>query len=279
MLMSASNPDPIQAIHHVQVTTPSDRLEAMVAFYRDVLALPPTPRPAFQSPGAWFRVFDRDLHIGVDTVTDRSANRSHIAYKVANLDTMRTRLESLGLATHSAPAMDGYDRLYVHDPAGNLVELIQPSRVQLDVDRTPWPKVHLSVALMHNEKLLLVREGKPQSRDKWNLPGGHAERGEFAIEGALRELREETDVAGTATAILGVFSSLKALRVIVLATAIDPKPIDGDEVLESRFWSLDDAERLADDDLMKAPHMREVFARLRTGISYPLDLIAAISGS
>jgi 8-oxo-dGTP diphosphatase len=41
----------------------------------------------------------------------------------------------------------------------------------------------------YNGKLLLCRH---QDRDTWEIPGGHIEAGESAIEAAVRELQEET---------------------------------------------------------------------------------------
>src|SRR5690606_38651853 len=121
--------------------------------------------------------------------------------------------------------MAGYQRLHFRDPFGNSLELIRPLGVTREVDRKPQPKVHLSVALLHEGKLLMVREGKPSMRDKWNLPGGHAERGEYAVPGAMRELVEETGVSGEPTGVLGLFSTDCSIRLVVLARADDPKPI------------------------------------------------------
>lgn len=48
----------------------------------------------------------------------------------------------------------------------------------------------LLLALESPPKFLLMRH-----RDRWDLPKGHAERGEIALETALRETEEETGIA------------------------------------------------------------------------------------
>lgn len=269
----------IEAIHHVQLTVPTEAIERALAFYRDVLGLPLAPRPAEMGRhGYWFRVGDRDLHIGVEDGVDRSTTRAHVAFKVSDVAGMRARLERRGIRVQTPVAIDGYERVHLRDPFGNSLELIQPLRNVVEVDRKPQPKVHLSVALLHEGKLLMVREGKPDMLDKWNLPGGHAERGEFVVPGAIRELLEETGVAGEPAGVLGVFSTNYSVRIVVLARAVAPRPIAGDEILESRFWRVEDLLALDDANFINPTMIRTIFDRVRRGVSYPLDVIAEIRG-
>ena len=267
------------AIHHVQITVPSDRLDAALAFYRDLLCLPVALRPAEMGrDGYWFRVFDRDIHIGVEDGVDRHKTRAHVAFKVADIDACEQKLHAAEIRTSRPVKIEGYERTQFRDPFGNQIELIQPLRNIVEVDRSPMPKVHLSVALMHQRKVLLVREGKPSMLDKWNLPGGHAERGEFVVPGAIRELLEETGVVAEPTGVLGLFSTSYSIRIVVLATAIDPKPIAGDEILESRFWNIQDALRIDDLSFINPTMMRVILDRLEKQTHYPLELIQEIKG-
>lgn len=267
----------IEAIHHVQLTVPAASLEDAMKFYRDVLGLPLAPRPNdLGRHGYWFRVFDRDLHLGVEEGVNRHATRAHIGFKATDIAATRAKLEAIGIKTSVPEGMAGYERLHFRDPFGNMVELLKAQRNQIEIDRAPQPKVHLSVALLHEGKLLMVREGKPGSLDKWNLPGGHAERGEHAIEGALRELLEETGVVGVATGVLGLFSTNTSIRLVVLAKADDPKPIAGDEILESRFWDVAELRTLADEQFINGKMMRSILRRVADGVTHPLDVVEDI---
>lgn len=269
----------IQAIHHVQITVPSDRLAEARDFYEKTLGLPLAPRPAdLGRDGFWFRVFDRDLHLGIEDGPDRHKTRAHVAFKVDDLAVHENQLRVAGIGTQRPAKIEGYERIQFRDPFGNQVELIQALRNTLDVDRPPMPKVHLSVALLHGGKLLMVREGKPSMLNKWNLPGGHAERGEFVVPGAIRELLEETGVDAQPTGILGVFSTSYSIRIVVLADAADPRPVAGDEILESRFWNVEDALILDDSSFINPAMMRAILDRLQRRVSYPLELVQEISG-
>lgn len=63
-----------------------------------------------------------------------------------------------------------------------------------------WPIIHISVRLqsrtrvlvVHNQEVLVVMDLIGPGR--WSLPGGGIHRGESAVDGAVRELREETGV-------------------------------------------------------------------------------------
>lgn len=48
-----------------------------------------------------------------------------------------------------------------------------------------------TVAVMHNGKMLM---GKRRDNDKWTAPGGHLEKGEKPLDGAVRELYEESGI-------------------------------------------------------------------------------------
>jgi ADP-ribose pyrophosphatase YjhB (NUDIX family)/catechol 2,3-dioxygenase-like lactoylglutathione lyase family enzyme len=269
----------IEAIHHVQLTVPAESLEAAKRFYTEVLGLPLAPRPDdLGRHGYWLRVFDRDVHLGVEESVDRHATRAHIAFKVSDVPAMKARLEAAGVATSVPAGMAGYERLHFRDPFGNMVELLKASKNFIEVDRPPQPKVHLSVALVHDGKLLMVREGKPAMRDKWNLPGGHAERGEYAVAGAMRELVEETGVEGVATGVLGLFSTSYSIRLVVLARSENPQPIAGDEVLESRFWEVSELQKLGGENFINPVMMAAILRRVAARVSYPLEVVEDILG-
>lgn len=59
------------------------------------------------------------------------------------------------------------------------------------------PLVGVGAVVWRDERVLLIRRGKPPRQDEWSLPGGRQELGETVAEAARREVREETglDVA------------------------------------------------------------------------------------
>ncbi|TWU05050.1 VOC family protein [Stieleria varia] len=101
-----------------------------VEFYRDVLKLPQMDRPAFDFPGAWFRLgVDQELHlIGDRELPVHSHHRGgHFALIVSDLDAWESHLDAMNatrLARKTRP--DGALQTFVSDPDGHWIELCVP---------------------------------------------------------------------------------------------------------------------------------------------------------
>lgn len=101
-----------------------------VGFYERVLRLEPMPRPAFDFPGAWFRLGSRqELHL----IGDRgnpvfSSHRgNHFALMVDEIDAWQSHLQSVG--AEAAPKKlrpDGAWQIFLRDPDGHVIELFTP---------------------------------------------------------------------------------------------------------------------------------------------------------
>jgi catechol 2,3-dioxygenase-like lactoylglutathione lyase family enzyme len=102
-------------------------VEKSCEFYRDTLKLEPVERPAFDFPGAWFRLGEfQELHLIGDRELDtRSKPRgNHFALRADNLDEWEGHFNSIGqeyLPRRTRP--DGALQLFVADPDGHHVEL------------------------------------------------------------------------------------------------------------------------------------------------------------
>ncbi|QDV70157.1 fosfomycin resistance protein FosB [Rosistilla carotiformis] len=98
------------------------------AFYRDVLQLEPLPRPAFDFPGAWFRLGeDQELHLigDRDSAVHSASRGNHLALKVDDLDAWESHLQRLG-ADHNPRRVrpDGGLQVFLPDPDGHWIELL-----------------------------------------------------------------------------------------------------------------------------------------------------------
>jgi lactoylglutathione lyase len=99
-------------------------------FYLHVLRLPPMPRPAFEFPGAWFRLgTTQELHlIGGRTEQIVSGNRSdHFALLVDDLDAWEKHLTSVSAEMQPRKQRpDGAWQIFLRDPDGHVIELCTP---------------------------------------------------------------------------------------------------------------------------------------------------------
>jgi catechol 2,3-dioxygenase-like lactoylglutathione lyase family enzyme len=117
----------VDAIHHVQLAMPAGGEDAARAFYGDLLGLPEVPKPPALATrgGCWFESATVRIHLGVDA-DFRPAHKAHPGLSVRDLAGLTERLRAAGFAVVDDDEMPGYDRVYVTDPFGNRLELLQP---------------------------------------------------------------------------------------------------------------------------------------------------------
>ena len=110
-------------------------VDACVAFYSEVLGLEPAPRSAEGGrPGAWFRLGGMEVHLSLDDVVEGATSRRHVAFEVDDLEAMRRYLVDRGVVIEGGTAMPGARRLFVRDPSGNRIEIVEGAG-DLDVRR------------------------------------------------------------------------------------------------------------------------------------------------
>ncbi|HEX2207238.1 MAG TPA: VOC family protein [Longimicrobium sp.] len=116
----------VYALNHVQLAMPRGAEEAARAFYAGVLGLEEVPKPEnlARRGGAWFSGGDLRLHLGVED-DFRPARKAHPGLQVEGLAALIARCEAHGHAVTRDEPLEGYDRVYVADPFGNRIELME----------------------------------------------------------------------------------------------------------------------------------------------------------
>ena len=117
----------IRGLHHVQLAMPVGREQEAIDFYQGVLGIPQVAKPAHlaERGGCWFEDDWVRIHLGVDPAFV-PARKAHPAFQVEDLRVLAGRLERGGAVVVRDQPLAGYDRLYVDDPFGNRIELLQP---------------------------------------------------------------------------------------------------------------------------------------------------------
>nr|WP_233998174.1 VOC family protein [Erythrobacter sp. QSSC1-22B] len=99
------------------------------AFYTGVLGIPEVPKPSHLASrgGCWFEDGGLKVHLGVEA-DFRPARKAHPAFLVSDLPQLVRRLHRGGHSVVEDQPLDGFDRVYVDDPFGNRIELMEPRR-------------------------------------------------------------------------------------------------------------------------------------------------------
>ena len=117
----------VLGIDHVQVGAPVGCEDDARAFYGGILGMEELPKPeALRTRGGcWFRAGAQELHVGVERVF-APARKAHPGLVVSDLGALRARLAAAGMVFEDDREIEGVDRIFVHDPFGNRLELRQP---------------------------------------------------------------------------------------------------------------------------------------------------------
>lgn len=117
----------IVGLHHVQLAMPPGREDAARAFYTGLLGIAERTKPPHLAVrgGCWFEDGHVAVHLGVEA-DFRPARKAHPALLVDDLATLVERLTAAGVAVIEDQPLPGFDRVYVDDPFGNRIELLQP---------------------------------------------------------------------------------------------------------------------------------------------------------
>ena len=118
---------PIAAIEHVQLAMPAGGEAAARNFYEGVLGIPEKPKPPHLAKrgGAWFENGALKIHLGVEP-DFRPARKAHPALLVVDLEGLIARLKRHGIKIMEDEPLEGFSRVYIADPFGNRIELMEP---------------------------------------------------------------------------------------------------------------------------------------------------------
>jgi ADP-ribose pyrophosphatase YjhB (NUDIX family) len=137
----------------------------------------------------------------------------------------------------------------------------------------PLFRVHASVAVVHDDRVLVVQEAKADCRGQWNLPGGHVDHGERIPAAAARELREETELTLPIAHLVGIYTGLMSVRFAFGCDGYSNQPFaPGDEVLDVRFMRIGELTSMPDDQLQSPVMLRTILRDLSRGQKYPLEM-------
>jgi catechol 2,3-dioxygenase-like lactoylglutathione lyase family enzyme len=117
----------IYAIEHVQLAMPAGEEDKARAFYTGVLGITEKAKPPHlaRRGGVWFESGALKIHLGVDK-DFRAAKKAHPALLVEGIGALIEKCRTAGYQVVNDEPLEGYTRIYVDDPFGNRIELMEP---------------------------------------------------------------------------------------------------------------------------------------------------------
>jgi catechol 2,3-dioxygenase-like lactoylglutathione lyase family enzyme len=116
----------VTSLDHVQLAMPAGREPEARAFYQEILGIPEVPKPLSlnERGGCWFIQGDLKIHLGIDP-DFHPARKAHPALIVDDLTALKAVLTAAGHPFRVDDELAGYHRIYVDDPFGNRIELME----------------------------------------------------------------------------------------------------------------------------------------------------------
>lgn len=116
----------ITSLHHIQIAMPQNEEEAARGFYAGVLGMTEVAKPDVLAGrgGVWFEAGAVRLHLGVETPFI-PARKAHPAFQVKSLADVCADLDSKGIPWRTDVDLPGITRIFVADPFGNRIEILQ----------------------------------------------------------------------------------------------------------------------------------------------------------
>jgi catechol 2,3-dioxygenase-like lactoylglutathione lyase family enzyme len=117
----------VTRLDHVQLAMPIGGESAAVSFYEGLLAIPHVAKPPHLAArgGCWFEHRAVKIHLGVEE-SFTPAKKAHPALIVTGLRELVDVLRVHQVPVRDDEPLEGYDRVYVEDPFGNRIELMEP---------------------------------------------------------------------------------------------------------------------------------------------------------
>ena len=114
-------------LHHIALHVAD--LDASREFYESKLDLEGIPRPAFDFPGAWYRLGEsQELHLiaGRGDAVNSGTRGNHFALEVASMEEAEAYLAERCIPhTPRQTRPDGAFQIYIEDPDGYWIEFCQ----------------------------------------------------------------------------------------------------------------------------------------------------------
>ncbi len=137
----------------------------------------------------------------------------------------------------------------------------------------------VSISVVQDGSVLMVREGKASAKDLWNFPSGCVEFGEDILTAACRECKEETGLDVKLTNTTGIYNFESNTHDQVILFHFTGEVIGGiqnvgldPDITETTWMKLSELAKTDDKELRKSRVIRKITHNLISHHLYPITL-------
>ncbi|MGA9226796.1 MAG: NUDIX domain-containing protein [Mesobacillus sp.] len=140
----------------------------------------------------------------------------------------------------------------------------------------------VSVSILKENKVLMIKEKKPSAYNKWNFPSGRIEYMETILDAACREVKEETGYQVRLTGTTGVYNFISSTNNQVILFHFTGEIIGGalelqeDEIIDARWVTLDEISNNHPSELRDESVIRQIANRLLKQEINSLDIFSEL---
>ena len=130
-------------------------------------------------------------------------------------------------------------------------------------------------------KVLLVQEKQDGCYGKWNIPAGHLDCNESIIEGAKREIKEETGCDVELTGIANIANRILENDIFVQITFVgkvinETIKIDPEEILDVKWFEINVVLNSMDNELRNLNFVKQPIKNLKENKIGSIDIVNII---
>lgn len=139
-------------------------------------------------------------------------------------------------------------------------------------------KVIVGGVIEKDDNILLVQEAQERCYGKWNIPAGHLDFNETIMQGAIREIKEETGCDVELTGVVSIQNRIledDIFITIIFSTKLINENIkyDKNEILDVKWYDYNDIINNMDNELRDLNFIKRPIINLKTNNIAPIEVV------
>lgn len=136
----------------------------------------------------------------------------------------------------------------------------------------------VSVSIIKDNEILMIKECKPTAMNKWNFPSGRIEPGEDILEAACREVKEETGFEVRLAYTTGVYNFISSSNHQVILFHFIGEITGGalqleeQEIIDSKWYTINEISKFENEELRDPSVLRQIFDSIEKEKFHPIQI-------